>query len=634
MTSDLQRQLARFKRVPQIEDVWEGAVLPLPTWIEPDGCEPYRPTGAVWVSTTGRAANFVMAEADTAAGDEDLALSALAEMGTSAKRAGFRPRTLRVRNERLAGRLRTALDDASIRIEVAPDLPAVDAFIEDMADGVNGGEHVPSALEAPGVTPERLAAFADAAKRFYEAAPWQHLGEYDLIAIESPKAGAGLSLLAVMGGAGETFGLGFFSSLRRYHAMMDGTPPETLMKEGSDWAVYLSPPWETAFGDLDAWERYGLPLASDRAYPTAIRLDVNRRPQRPDAGRLAYLEGLLRVLAETHEEEMDTGRWSRTVPTAEGEQTYVLTLPDLLAPRDERQPMPDRRAMERFAAEVGRVFGEQQFDGIDDLNAAIAERFAGVTLDDLPSTASTPLERAQDLIYQAFEARGRRQLQLIRQALEISPDCADAYVLLAERAATAAAARPLYDQAVAAAERALGPEAFSDPERSWWGDVETRPYMRARAGLADCLLELGDGGAAADHFRALLRLNPGDNQGLRYSLLTALLHAGLNAEAESLLGEHVDDESPAFRYAAVLLALRRQDQSAARRLLRAAVKANRRVPDYLVGRRELPAELPTHYALGSDDEAVLCADDLIVPWSETPGAVAWLRKEMARSKRK
>lgn len=40
--------------------------------------------------------------------------------------------------------------------------------------------------------------------------------------------------------------------------------------------------------------------------------------------------------------------------------------------------------------------------------------------------------------------------------------------------------------------------------------------MRARAALAEFLLARGDFDAAIEHFRALLTLNPGDNQGLRY----------------------------------------------------------------------------------------------------------------------
>jgi hypothetical protein len=148
--------------------------------------------------------------------------------------------------------------------------------------------------------------------------------------------------------------------------------------------------------------------------------------------------------------------------------------------------------MERMTAEISRAFRDEQFDNVADANAALAARFGGVSLDDLPSTATSPLDRAQDLIYDAYEARGRRQLQLIRRALALSPDCADAYVLLAARTSTPSEARPFYEQAVAAGERALGPDAFKDPDRAFWGDVSTRPYMRARAGLAECLLAQGD----------------------------------------------------------------------------------------------------------------------------------------------
>src|SRR4051812_44210541 len=52
-----------------------------------------------------------------------------------------------------------------------------------------------------------------------------------------------------------------------------------------------------------------------------------------------------------------------------------------------------------------------------------------------PGEAETPLDQAQSIMYQAFESPDRdEQVALARQALEVSPDCADAYVLLAEHA--------------------------------------------------------------------------------------------------------------------------------------------------------------------------------------------------------
>src|SRR5689334_23222683 len=44
----------------------------------------------------------------------------------------------------------------------------------------------------------------------------------------------------------------------------------------------------------------------------------------------------------------------------------------------------------------------------------------------------SPLERAQDLAWKAFEATDiDRRISLAQQALELSPDCADAYTVLA-----------------------------------------------------------------------------------------------------------------------------------------------------------------------------------------------------------
>ena len=50
--------------------------------------------------------------------------------------------------------------------------------------------------------------------------------------------------------------------------------------------------------------------------------------------------------------------------------------------------------------------------------------------------------------------------RLARRALEISPDCADAYVLLAENAGSRKEALELYQKGVEAGTRALGPELF------------------------------------------------------------------------------------------------------------------------------------------------------------------------------
>src|SRR5579884_2002921 len=123
-------------------------------------------------------------------------------------------------------------------------------------------------------------------------------------------------------------------------------------------------------------------------------------------------------------------------------------------PKRRREPpsdtLPDPRAMEGIMQQMlGRLQGHEQAD--------------------------TPLDSAQALMYQAFEERDpRRRVQLAREALAISPDCADAYVELGDVAPARREALHLYQQGVAAGERALGPEALEQYAGHFWGVLETR----------------------------------------------------------------------------------------------------------------------------------------------------------------
>jgi hypothetical protein len=207
--------------------------------------------------------------------------------------------------------------------------------------------------------------------------------------------------------------------------------------------------------------------------------------RRPDARTLSDLEGLLLALAATHEDEIDRGRWTKDVHASDGPMAVTLCIPELLAPLDapaKARPggIPDQRAMERLTAGIERFMAESKFQSLEEANAAIQERFVGRPMDSMPSTATTPLDKAQELMYHAFDARGRRRIQLARKALELSPDCADAYVLLAEEAATPEASLDLYRQGVAAGERAVGRDALRNDVGRFWGIVATRPYMRTK----------------------------------------------------------------------------------------------------------------------------------------------------------
>lgn len=253
-------------------------------------------------------------------------------------------------------------------------------------------------------------------------------------------------------------------------------------------------------------------------------------------------------------------------------------------------------------------------------------------------SGSAPTEVAQDIMYEAWEAISRsKRIALARKALKISPLCADAYVLLAEEEAKSAEeALAWYQQGVEAGEQALGPEGFEEYAGHFWGFLETRPYMRARAGLAAVLWRLGRHQEAIDHCQAMLELNPNDNQGIRYVLAGHLLARNDIKALKKLLRKYEEDGSAAWLYTQALLAFRENDPDADK-LAEEAWQANDHVPAVLSGKQPLVASQDGYITMGGEDEAAYYVEEYGKAWQGTPGAIEWLvettRKMEPRARR-
>ncbi len=236
------------------------------------------------------------------------------------------------------------------------------------------------------------------------------------------------------------------------------------------------------------------------------------------------------------------------------------------------------------------------------------------------------VDEAQALMYDAWEAPTRkRALELCQKALEVSADCADAYVMLAQKAHWLQEAVAIYRRGVAAGERAIGKKAFKENVGYFWGILETRPYMRALQGLAMTLWEDRQREEAVEHFWELLRLNPDDNQGNRDLFMPRLIELGRDEDAERLYKQYKEDGMAVWRYARALLDFRKRgDSSVSEKSLRAALKHNPHVPAYVLDRKKMPRYLPGHYGVGDENEAVGFAFENKAAWKATPGALEWL----------
>ena len=189
-------------------------------------------------------------------------------------------------------------------------------------------------------------------------------------------------------------------------------------------------------------------------------------------------------------------------------------------------------------------------------------------------------------------------------------------------------ARDLYQKGVDAGERVLGEAVFSEDKGHFWGIIETRPYMRARFGLADVQWMLGYRDEAISYAQEMLRLNTDDNQGVRYVLVHWLLLDERNAELEQLFADYKDDIGVDLIYSRALYAYRREgDSRQSRKHLKEAVRWNKHVPDFLLQRKYPSLERKDYVKMGGEDEAIMYYGASVPEWQATPGALEWLARQ-------
>lgn len=243
--------------------------------------------------------------------------------------------------------------------------------------------------------------------------------------------------------------------------------------------------------------------------------------------------------------------------------------------------------------------------------------------EDCDEAPETDLERAQDLVYEAWELPAQERSERALRALVLSPRCADAYLLLADGAPSARERLQLCRQAIVAAQAAMR-ESFEEGQ-DFWKRLSNRPYLRARSAYARALWDQDDLEGAAQEYEQLMKLNPGDNLGLRYLLLPLFIQLGKKFEAEALLRTWSGEPSPEWDFNRALMAFwRRGSTRTAANHLRKGMERNPHVANYLLGLNPLPRRLPDAITFGHEDEAIDYSARAHGAWSQVPGALEWL----------
>lgn len=203
----------------------------------------------------------------------------------------------------------------------------------------------------------------------------------------------------------------------------------------------------------------------------------------------------------------------------------------------------------------------------------------------------------------------------------------DGYLLLAHDAPSWKEACEYALQALEAAQRLLGEDHLHKFKDMFWSAAITRPYMRAQFAIGYSLWKQEELNQASEYFQLILRMNPGDNQGARYSQVAVLMEMGKNVEALRLISEYSDDPLVHWGYNRALLHFRRKgDDPAGRDYLRRAFRKNEYLPFFLIENLPIPPREYQAVLPGELEEATEYLRIYQKSWQVTPGALAWLKK--------
>jgi len=619
--------------LPQSPDTWYFAVRRLRTWIVPEDEPPVRPYLTLILNLDrGLIQGSALGAEPTPADARETLFSTMTNPEEKLGVRTQRPACIQFEEQKWLEALSSDLQQIDVQASFHPHIQMVDELVAELESALSDdAPFIPGLLAQKRVSPRLVGNLFAAAADFYRAAPWVHLGNNDLLAITIPPRKKPFFVI-VMGQGGIEYGLGLYKT---WNEVMRQFQPvehfEELFPPKGRHVLFFNPVTEVPFDDLDALETYGWDLADSQAYPVPLIFFGSGEVRRPNRDIILWYEAALRAIPQFVQEHLPLDEAGRPQPaearlqvsTSAGQTTVNIKYPGGELPAAANIPFPafdledleeppeppfDRRVME---GEMARMFESLEQESID------------------PQVAE-----AQNLMYAAWEEQNpARRIAMARKALKVSPDCADAYVLLAEEEAdTVGRSLELYQQGAEAGKRALGEAYFQENAGHFWGLLRTRPYMRALEGMAACLWQMKLEDKALKVYQEMLRLNPNDNQGIRYLMINLLLGLNRDDELSKLLDEYQDDWSAVWTYSQALLEFRQSGASPkANRGLRAALEQNPLVPAYLSGKKRIPNQLPAYIGMGDENEAIAYAADHLNHWRRTPGALNWLEEQLADS---
>jgi len=239
----------------------------------------------------------------------------------------------------------------------------------------------------------------------------------------------------------------------------------------------------------------------------------------------------------------------------------------------------------------------------------------------------SPKHRARETALSGFTFKDYdKRMKMARQALDLDPECADAYTLLGCAESNMDRAIRWYRRAIALAEKGLEPATPANPKLSGWWDLNVRPVMRVYRYMAECLIFQNKERRAIEYLQNLLSLDDSDPTFARLRLFNLFILLDDNTSAAETLDRIALPESPAWvSFGKALVSYRTHgDSENSRAILAQAVAANPFVPQFFLNEIQFNESSLDLAEIELVQDAVDCVDTQVDAWLQTPGALAWL----------
>jgi tetratricopeptide (TPR) repeat protein len=184
-----------------------------------------------------------------------------------------------------------------------------------------------------------------------------------------------------------------------------------------------------------------------------------------------------------------------------------------------------------------------------------------------------------------------------------------------------------YQRAIDLFRSTKGEKYFEENKGYFWGMLESRPFMMHLLEQAMLLWDAGQRDRAVSQLQYLLELNPNDNQGVRYVLMSRLLELDRLDEAQELFDFYDEEYSADWLFSKLLLSIKsNQNKDIIEELYEEAVEENEFIIPFLVGKKKIPKVLPSFYSPGDENEAIIYVDLAQRAWKNNKKAIKMLKK--------